>query len=96
MDRGRLQAMGDQLWDTLSDNDREWLAEYLTTDTAGRPFKRLSMDEINSMLDEAEARFAAGRYVTNEDVMRNLDRLIANSQRIQMKQEEQFEMAIAV
>ena len=96
MDRGRLQAMGDQLWDTLPDNDREWLAEYLTTDTAGRPFKRFSMDEINTMLDEAEARFAAGRYVTNEDVMRNLDRLIADSQRIQMKQDEQFEMAIAV
>jgi predicted transcriptional regulator len=96
MDRERLKAMGDNLWDTLSDDDREWLAEYLTTDAVGSPFKRYSMDEINTMLDEAEARFDAGRYVTNEEVMRRLDLLIANSQRTETEQEEQFEMAIAV
>ena len=96
MDRERLKTMGDNLWDTLSDDDREWLAEYLTTDAVGRPFKRYSMDEINTMLDEAEARFDAGRYVTNEEVMRRLDLLIANSQRTETEQEEQFEMAIAV
>ncbi len=96
MDRERLKAMGDNLWDTLSDDDREWLAEYLTTDTARKPFKRYSMDEINTMLDEAEARFDAGRYVTNEEVMRRLDLLIDLSQRTETEQEEQFEMAIAV
>lgn len=96
MDRGKLQAMGDNIWNTLSDDEREWLAEYMTTDTEGKPFKRYTMDEINTMLDEAEARFDAGRYVTNEDVMRHLDLLIANSQRSKTEQVEQYEMAIAV
>ena len=57
--------------------------------------KRLTMDEINAMLDEAEARFANGIYYTTDEVFREWNEHIANRNRVK-KQEEQFEMAMAV
>ena len=37
------------------------------------PMKRFTMDEINAMLDEAEADFAAGKGIPHEEVMREWD-----------------------
>ncbi len=34
------------------------------------PMKRFTMDEINAMLDEAEADFAAGKGIPDEEVWR--------------------------
>ena len=37
------------------------------------PMKCFTMDEINAMLDEAEANFAAGKGIPDEDVWRELE-----------------------
>lgn len=37
------------------------------------PMKRYTMAEINAMLDEAEADFAAGKGIPHEEVMREWD-----------------------
>jgi predicted transcriptional regulator len=46
------------------------LAEYVKKEE-GTP-RAYTMDEINSMLDEAEANFEAGRGIPHEEVMREL------------------------
>ena len=38
--------------------------------TAEPPMRRYTMDDINAMLDEAEANFAAGKGIPHEEVMR--------------------------
>lgn len=42
--------------------------------TIENPLKRLTMDEINAMLDEAEARFANGIYYTTDDCVPRMER----------------------
>jgi hypothetical protein len=58
------------------------------------PMQPYTMDEINAMLDEAEARIDAGSYVTNEDFFREWDEEIARAE--QLEEEQQLEMAVAV
>ena len=41
--------------------------------TAEPPMRRYTMDDINAMLDEAEANFAAGKGIPHEEVMREWD-----------------------
>ncbi len=55
--------------------------------------KPYTMEEINAMLDEAEANFAAGRGIPHEESMRQARERIARKAR--MKREE-LEMAEAV
>lgn len=52
-------------------------------------FRPYTMDEVNAMLDEAERQFAAGEYVTNEELFREWDEEIAMA-------EQQYELAEAV
>jgi len=59
-----------------------------------RNLRPYTMDEINAMLDEAEARIDAGSYVTNEDFFREWDEEIARAE--QLEEEQQLEMAVAV
>ena len=39
----------------------------------GYPYKRYTKEEINAMLDKAEANFAAGNVIDDEDVWRELE-----------------------
>ena len=39
----------------------------------GYPYKRYTKAELNAMLDEAEANFAAGLGIPHEEVMREMD-----------------------
>ena len=57
--------------------------------------RRLTMAEVNAMLDEAEANFAAGRGIPHEEVMRRWDEKIARRRKSHMQQEESL-MADAV
>jgi len=41
--------------------------------TAAPPMKRYTMDDINAMIDEAEANIAAGNVIDDEDVWRELE-----------------------
>ena len=51
------------------------------------PMKRFTMDEINAMLDEAEADFAAGKGIPDEESWDDLDEELA------LLEKEQHEMA---
>ena len=48
--------------------------------TAEPPMKRYTMDDINAMLDEAEADFAAGKGIPDEEVWREWDEELAREE----------------
>ena len=66
-----LEGLLSYLYGTLSPSNMRWVGEHLIEyakkeeDEHLRPF---TMDEIDDMLDEAEAAFEAGDYLTNEEV----------------------------
>ena len=47
-------------------------------------FKPYTMDEVNAMLDEAEARIAAGIYHTDEEVDRWIDEELAEEEFVEL------------
>ena len=51
------------------------VADDLTTEEMleSYPYKRYTKAELNAMLDEAEANFAAGLGIPHEEVMREMD-----------------------
>ena len=77
---------------TLSVADMNWLVDELTkfANKGEFPLKRYTMEEINAMLDEAEAEIAAGKGTPHDEVMREWDEELAR-----MEQEE-HELAEAV
>ena len=87
-----LTGLRDYLTGTLSIADMNWLAGELT-DYAKKeefPLKRYTVEEINAMLDAAEAEIATGKGTLHEEVMREWDEEIAR-----IEQEER-ELAEAV
>ena len=56
------------------------LAESVTPKTTQPPMKRFTMDDINAMLDEAEADFAAGKGIPDEEVWRKWDEELARDE----------------
>ena len=77
------------LYGTLTPDNMRWVGEHLI-DYAEKEesLKPYTMDEINAMLDEAEADIAAGRTISHEEMMRRWEEELAR--------EEQLEMAGAV
>ena len=65
--------------------------------TAAPPMKRYTMDDINAMLDEAEADFAAGKGIPDEEVWRKWDEELAREEQEALDdsrlQEQELEMA---
>ena len=75
-----LQGLLDYLYGTLSPSNMRWVAEHLVmqADKVEKPeIKPYTMDEINAMLDAAEAEIAAGKGTPHEEVMREWDEEIA-------------------
>lgn len=70
-----LTGLRDYLTGTLSVRDMNWLAAELTEYAKKEevPLKRYTMEEINAMLDVAEADIAAGRVIDDEDAWDDLD-----------------------
>ena len=68
-------------WDVVKDMDDSQKLELITLlaesvkpkITAAPPMKRYTMDDINTMIDEAEANIAAGNVIDDEDVWRELE-----------------------
>ncbi len=87
-----LTGLRDYLTGTLSVADMNWLAVELTkfANKGEFPLKRYTKEEINAMLDEAEAEIAAGKGTPHDEVMREWDEELAR-----MEQEE-HELAEAV
>ena len=67
------------------------LIESVRLQTAPPPtMKRFTMDDINAMLDEAEADFAAGKGIPDEEVWRKWDEELAR------EEQRELEMAEAI
>ena len=88
-----LTGLRDYLTGTLSVADMNWLANELT-EFANKdeefPLKRYTMEEINAMLDAAEAEITEGKGTPHEEVMREWDEEIARMEH------EELELAEAV
>ena len=71
MSTAALTSLLDYLYGTLSPSNMKWVGEHLIEyakkeqDEQLRPY---TMQEIDDMLNEAEAAFEAGDYLTNEEV----------------------------
>ena len=93
MSTATLSGLLEYLYGTLSPGNMRWVGEHLIEhaqkeekeEEALRPY---TMEEINTMLDEAEADFDAGLGIPHEEVMRKWKERLARK--------EQFEMAEAV
>jgi hypothetical protein len=71
-----LQGLLDYLYGTLSPGNMRWVAEHLVmqADKVEKPDLRpYTMEEVNAMLDEAEADFEAGIGIPDEEVWRELE-----------------------
>ena len=63
-----------QMLQPLSADNKRWLGERLSEES--REEERLApytMEEINAWIDESEADFAAGRYISNEEMNRRME-----------------------
>ena len=89
MSTATLNSLLEYLYGTLSRNDMRWVADRLM-EHANREedydLKPYTMEEINAMLDAAEADIAAGRTTPHEESMRQARERIARKAR--MKREE--------
>lgn len=88
-----LQGLLEYLYVTLSPDNMLWVADHLIEQAKqadGSELKPYTMEEINAMLDEAEANFAAGKGIPDEEAWDEWEEDFAR-----MEQEE-HEMAEAV
>ena len=66
-----LEGLLSYLYGTLSPSNMQWVGEHLieyAKQEQDERFRPYTMQEIDDMLDEAEAAFEAGDYLTNEEV----------------------------
>lgn len=82
MSTATLTSLLDYLYGTLSSSNMRWVGEHLIEQANKREKEQgydltpFTMDEIDAMLDEAEADFEAGRGIPHEQVMREMDKEI--------------------
>jgi hypothetical protein len=82
-----LEGLLSYLYGTLSPSNMQWVGEHLIEyakkeqDEQLRPY---TMQEINAMLDEAEADFAAGKGIPDEEVWREWDEELAREEKLEM------------
>ena len=79
-----LNGLRDYLTGTLSPSNMVWLATQLTEYARKQeepPFRRYTMDEINAMLDEAEAEIAAGGGIPDEEAWDEWEEELENDER---------------
>ena len=71
MSTAALTGLLEYLYGTLSVSNMRWVGEQLiekANKTESEQLRPYTMQEIDDMLDEAEAAFEAGDYLTNEEV----------------------------
>ena len=71
MSTAALTSLLDYLYGTLSPSNMHWVGEHLIEYSKKEESEQLrpyTMQEIDDMLDEAEAAFEAGDYLTNDEV----------------------------
>ena len=70
MSTAALQGLLEYLYVTLSPDNMLWVANHLIEQAKqadDSELKQYTMEEINAMLDEAEANFAAGKGIPDEE-----------------------------
>lgn len=80
MGTATLTNLRDYLYGTLTPDNMRWLATQLTKRANIEEMEQLrpfTMKEIDEMLDEAEAAFDTGDYLTNEEVFHKHKEAIA-------------------
>lgn len=75
MSTATLTGLLDYLYDTLTPSDMRWVGERLIDRAIQEEHtpKPYTMEELNAMLDLAEADIAAGRTIPDEEVWRRYD-----------------------
>jgi hypothetical protein len=80
MSSAALSGLLEYLYSTLSTSNKRWVAEHLI-ESANRDEKEqlrpYTMGELDDMLDEAEAAFEAGDYLTNDEVFHHSRKVVA-------------------
>ena len=80
MSTALLNNLIEYLIGTLSRSDMRWVADHLIEHLEQQESEQLkpyTMDEVNAMLDAAEAEIAAGKGIPHEESMRRWDEKIA-------------------
>ena len=75
-----LEGLLSYLYDTLSPSSMQWVGEHLiehAKQEQGEQLRPYTMQEIDAMLNEAEAEIATGGGIPHEVVMREWDEEIA-------------------
>ena len=76
-----MQGLLDYLYGTLTPDNMRWVGKHLVMqadkleDHDLRPY---TMEEVNAMLDAAEAEIAAGKSIPDEEVWHELDEELAH------------------
>lgn len=71
----------------LAESIRSTAAKGMEADSEDEPLPRYTLKEMNALLDEAEANFAAGKGIPHEEVMREMD------EEFKRWEQEELEMA---
>lgn len=92
MSTANLSLLLDYLNATLTPDNMRWMASQLAkqADLQEESLKPYTIEEIDAIIDEAEAEIAAGEGTPHEEVMREWDEEIAHME------EEELEIAEAV
>jgi len=80
MSTATLTSLLEYLYGTLTTDNMRWVGEHLIEHANQQEEHRMkpyTMDEINAMLDEAEAAFEAGDYLTNDEVFHHSRKVVA-------------------
>ncbi len=94
MSTNTLNGLLEYLHSTLSPANMLWLGTQLVNfaKEEDKNYKKLlcpeSKEELNAMLDAAEARIASGRYISNDEVMQWIDK--------ELTEEEPSDLPLAV
>lgn len=80
MSTAALTGLLDYLCGTLTPSNMRWVGEHLIEYAEKEETEKLrqySMQEIDDMLDEAEAAFEAGEFLTNDEVFHHHKQTVA-------------------
>jgi hypothetical protein len=90
MSTATLNNLLEYLYGTLTPDNMRWVGRHLIEHAdKEETLKPYTMEEINAMLDEAEANFAAGKGIPHEEVMRRSREKLA-------QRRKELEMAEAI
>ena len=91
MSTAALTGLLDYLCGTLSPSNMRWVGEHLIEFSKKEESEQLrpyTMQEIDAMLDEAEAAFKAGRGIPDEEVMRRQEEKLARMKHVECEMAE--------